>query len=244
MGSIFLTNPLTKEDYKDLMVGKLSESGYSYATLATELNVSDRVVEKILHGEFESFPSVYIIHLIDQISKKLSVKNPWIKDFILRSKKPGPAGSSATIKSKKGIFVPKIISIFFIGIFTLAGTVFVSQQVLSFVEAPEIEVISPDTTSNDMIQEEFTTIAGITDRKAEVSINGQSLSVGPNGEFSQRVRLTLGLNSFIIVSKNALGRESKESLVVTYNQDKSENQEKDLDISMMDDSADDEAVKP
>lgn len=217
MASVLVNRYIGVEDYVSLMQKGLVSSGHTYESLAEDLNVSPRVVQKILNAEFDAFPSVYILNLLDQATRKIGVKNSNLKDFVLRTKKSAPITQN-NHKKKKGIFVPKIISLLFVGIFVMAGTVFLSQQVLSFVEAPDVEIISPTETVSD---EEYMTISGITDKKAKITVNGQGLPVGPNGEFSQRVKLSPGLNSFIVISKNALGRESRDSIFITYQPEQS-----------------------
>jgi len=95
-----------------------------------------------------------------------------------------------------------------------AGNIYaVSRQVLLDTQAPALAVSSPEDgyhTSNFSVY-----VIGKTDRGAAVSVNGETVAVGQEGDFSLELVLRPGQNRVIVASADALGNANTLTLNVT-----------------------------
>lgn len=87
-------------------------------------------------------------------------------------------------------------------------------QYRSFANAPLLDVHKPSKDIKTI--ESVINVSGKTDKDAVLKINGQSISLSDQGEFSAAITLLDGANVLNFVSRNKLGRESKISRVVVY----------------------------
>jgi len=96
----------------------------------------------------------------------------------------------------------------------LAGNIYaVSRQVLLDTQAPALAVSSPEDgyhTSNFSVY-----VIGKTDRGAAVSVNGETVAVGQEGDFSLELVLRPGQNRITVASADALGNVITQTLNVT-----------------------------
>jgi len=105
------------------------------------------------------------------------------------------------------IFVTTLVVIFVVGILG-----YIWFQVKSFAAAPELAVNNPEeqiAVSQDNIK-----ITGSTDPAADLSINNQAVNIDTEGNFSQEVKLSKGLNTIEIKAENKANKTTIRNIKV------------------------------
>jgi len=102
-----------------------------------------------------------------------------------------------------------IIIIIIIGVLCLFG--YIGWQVERFSSPPPVEVMAPTT---DVTNANSTVVRGRTAETAEVSINGQKISVDSDGVFVQEVGLKRGVNAIEIKATNRIGKATTKTIKI------------------------------
>lgn len=97
----------------------------------------------------------------------------------------------------------------FIGLFF----VYLFSQYRTIALAPSLNVYEPRDKS--IVTNETTDISGKTDSDVKVLINDQSVPVGPDGSFSQKLKLQNGPNTLVIIAVNKRNRTTKITRSIT-----------------------------
>jgi cytoskeletal protein RodZ len=113
------------------------------------------------------------------------------------------------IADDKFTITPKVLIWFMacLGILTLF--VYVGWQVKRFSTPPPVEITAP---KQDVVTDTRTTIIGQTLETANVTINGQTVTVDSEGKFSQEIGLRRGINTIEIKATNRIGRQTVKTL--------------------------------
>jgi len=110
------------------------------------------------------------------------------------------------IKEPLFSITPKFILLTTI-ILVLAGLViYISYSINQFASPPNLQISSPST--EQVITQDKTEIAGKTDEGVTLMINNQSILMDNKGNFKQEVKLTPGLNTFELRAINQLKKET------------------------------------
>ncbi len=112
--------------------------------------------------------------------------------------------SNQVVKSKYFLAIPKYFRNLIILLIVLA---FFSYLVFSFQKlnsAPELEISFPP--DNYITTENNIEIKGLVERDTDISINGDSILVDLDGNFSKTVSLKIGINEIVIEAKKKYGK--------------------------------------
>jgi len=118
------------------------------------------------------------------------------------------------------IFTPRKILISAIIVLVLAGLVLLYGEINSFANAPSLIILSPE--NNSQVEGNSVYVEGVTDKEALLYINNQPILVGDDGRFKENLTLQSGLNTIDIKSINKFKKETTESLSISSNYKKQE----------------------
>jgi len=109
-------------------------------------------------------------------------------------------------KTKAPLFTPRLIQITTIVIIVVAAVSYLSWQFTNFSKNPDLDLLEP---ANDIsIEESKINFTGSAEKEGDLTINGQSVFINPDGSFREEVSLQEGLNTIAVVVKDRQGRET------------------------------------
>lgn len=119
--------------------------------------------------------------------------------------------TSKELEELRFTVTPRTFIVAAVALLVVGLTVYVGWQVRKFSAPPPVNITSP---TSDSVSSDEITIQGETYPTATVTINGQSVGVDINGEFSQKVGLSRGVNNIEIKAGNRAGRSTAKVLKI------------------------------
>lgn len=83
-------------------------------------------------------------------------------------------------------------------------------------QSPSLEVSKPQDGQTFYSLDKNVTVEGTTERDAQVTINDRLAVVGLEGSFSQKIKLSEGENTLLIIAVDKAGNKTEKSVKVTY----------------------------
>ncbi len=142
------------------------------------------------YAEYLKLDSKEILEIWDKIMNTDDLTDPFSQKIVKRS---------------KFIVFPKIVRNILITIAILICFLYLIFYFKKIAFPPSLKVTQPE--KNLLIEENFITIIGQTEKEAEVKINGEVVLNNHDGIFSQTVNLKEGLNNIVIKAKKKYSRE-------------------------------------
>jgi hypothetical protein len=149
-----------------------------------------------IRGFLKSLANLYHIHeqvLIDQYDKEHGFGQ--VKKAIIKN------------NAFKFNFTPKTIIIAVTIVLSVTAVGYVISQISSVLTPPKLELSEP--SGDATIQGNSIVFAGLVEIGADVFINGQPLLTDKDGQFTENLVLSPGLNVIQIVAKNKFNKESR-----------------------------------
>ena len=177
--------------------------------IAKQINIRPEYLSALEEERFDKLPAgLYGKNFIREYASflDLNVKEilkGWDKQ--ISNSSPDDPFSRKILAKNKFIIFPKLIRNFFI-----IGAIIVCFLYLSFyfkqiILPPELIITQP--AANLSLNATNIEISGQTEKKAEITINGELVLNNHDGYFSQTVNLKKGLNNIIIKAKKKYSRE-------------------------------------
>jgi hypothetical protein len=113
------------------------------------------------------------------------------------------------------LVIPKLLKFGAIGMVILLVVIYFVWEMVQFLSPPELVILSPDHDS--IVSTRDLEVTGKTSPGALVEINGQVVSIEPDGHFAERVYLTEGLNTLRVSAHSKRSKEHVEIRHVLYN---------------------------
>jgi cytoskeletal protein RodZ len=88
------------------------------------------------------------------------------------------------------------------------------HQINSFNSKPYLFIDSP--TADEVVKDKELTVSGKTEADAVLRINGQEISVGGEGNFSQKITLSPGRNVLVVEAKNRFNKTDTKEINIVY----------------------------
>lgn len=113
------------------------------------------------------------------------------------------------------VVTPRSVVMVLIVLSVASAFFYLYREFQNFAAAPRLVILEPQNGAR--LETNEVTVHGKTDKGARLSINNQSVFVGGDGEFSEKLILQPGLNSITVVSVNRFDKEKRESVSVETN---------------------------
>lgn len=208
------------------------------AVIAEKLKIPAHYLEALEKGRYNTLPSpVYIRNYLRLYAKELRI--PWARISAQYDKeirvyqqtvRPDqataahkrhvpmvqPAGASAFHAHQQPLMIMRWLKMIGTCMVAVLAMLYLGTQLEKLLEPPELVVFSPE---RDMIvREHSVSVTGKTRPEALVEINGQRLSLEPDGQFHEDVPLHRGVNTIRISAKSKLSRERVETRTILYHE--------------------------
>jgi cytoskeletal protein RodZ len=112
---------------------------------------------------------------------------------------------------------PKKTLILVISLFVFALIVYLGFQYRALLGQPDLKIDSP--LDKEIMTEEQIFVSGRTDPDNTVSVNGDLTQLDPQGKFDYRLRLNKGENKIVVEATNRLGKKTRQTRTIFFQQD-------------------------
>ncbi len=192
---------------------KRQDKSLSLNKLSDLTKIQTYHLEALEAGQFEKLPpSIYRAGIFARLAKFLDIdKNEIIEMYNNESQMKIDEASSGepVARLKKNfdfILTPKKLTIFFGGLLLVLLIAYLWYQFNFLVGPPNLAI---DPKEDMIVKQGLVMITGKTDNGVNLAINGESIFVSPNGDFSKNIQLANGVNIIEIKAVNNFGKSTK-----------------------------------
>ena len=204
------TKSLNTKSTGDILRSAREARGESLAQVSQSIKVRVSMLQAIEDGQFFGLTDpLYLKGFIRAYARHLGLQESEVMPFFRREydqqqQQQLLAKPLAPIEPKKSIITPgrAVVAILAMAVMVVAGYSY--NQYVSVALTPLLEVTSPkDSSTTDSGQVE---VAGVTDPDAQLTLNGQPVTITPSGEFTLEVALANGANLLQFKAVNKIGK--------------------------------------
>jgi transcriptional regulator with XRE-family HTH domain len=193
---------LEEVSFEQFFAERIKAKGYTLKKLADATGIAPVHIENLLRGDFGHIPSApYFRGYLISLGKALDFDGSawWIR------LKSGAKNSGELDMLPRNRFIktapPKYLWAIIVGVIILFYLIF---QFTRIVGVPSLAVTfppdSPYTTTDNTL-----TLAGSSHNADSISLNGDPITINPDGSWQKGVLLQDGLNTFQVTAKKFLG---------------------------------------
>lgn len=196
-----------------------SDLRMSLADVSKGTKIQAKYLEYLENGEYEKLPAdVYVRGFLRSYARYLNIDEKAFVRLYERERniqanlgREQPARDQARDFSTASLVItPRSVVMALIVLSVVGAFFYLYQEFKSFAAAPRLVILEP--ASNAVIEASEAVVRGKTDKGARVSINNQTVFVGGEGEFSDKLILQPGLNTVTIVAVNRFDKEKSETI--------------------------------
>jgi cytoskeletal protein RodZ len=178
-------------------------------TVSLLTQIKPQYLEQLEKGNWEKLPAdVYIRGFLKSLAQLYHVQEQVLIDQYDKEHGFGQVKKPTVHESRFRIsFTPKTVIIGLTIILSLAAVTYVASQISSVLTPPLLELNEPGSDVN--IQGNSVIFSGRAEIGADVRINEQAVLTDKNGEFTENLILSAGLNVIEIAVKNKFNKESR-----------------------------------
>ncbi len=216
-----------------------SEYRISLNEVYKQTKIQVKYLEYLENGEYEKLPAeVYVRGFVRSYAQFLGTDEEVLVKMYERErniqknlkKEQFQEQTKSTFNFPHFIVTPKLFIVSGVIVVALSGFIYLYREFQSFASVPRLVILEP--SDGQVINTHDVSVRGTTEKDASVIINGQSVLVHDNGEFSEQVGLQPGLNTFTVVSSNKFKKEKVITFSVQANYEVSAvSQESDLNLT-------------
>lgn len=222
--------PLTHQKTvgEQLRLARLAVRG-SLDDIGRKIRVSAKYLDALERGHYRDLPSlVYARHYTRLYAKELGL--PWKQLEQVYEQEVGVYGNhphSGPAEKKRqsrreqvGVYqqaplvIPRLLKYGAIGVVILMIMLYFVWELVQFLSPPELVILSPER--DIIVSTRDFAVTGKTSPGALVEINGQTVSIEPDGYFTEHIYLSEGLNTLRVSAQSKHSKEHVEIRHVLY----------------------------
>jgi len=194
-----------------------SEGRITLSEISRETKIPVKYLEMIEEGRYDSLPpDVYVRGFLKRYADFFGIAPSKIiglydREKTIRMNLNG--GRKEEVKKKKPVryvVSAKMTFAALIFLVVLGGFFYLYRQIGRFAAEPRLVIFNP--AGDETIEGNSISISGITDDDAELSINGQPVTVNDRGEFRENILLQEGVNTITIDSVNRFSKTASKKI--------------------------------
>lgn len=220
-GGDFKTKKIDSLTLGERMKKIRSERRLSLSEISKNTRIQVKYLEYLENGEYHRLPAdVYVRGFLKSYADFFGTNEKHLARLYEREK-----GIQKNVKKidneektirplqlTRWVVTPGILIGTLVALIIFSGFFYIYKEVDTFISEPRLVVTYPQ--EGQKIEEKTIAARGITDRDSTLTINGQPVMVGENGEFSADISLQKGNNSIAFVSRNKFEKESIRTISV------------------------------
>lgn len=182
-----------------------------------ETKIRARYLKALETGAYETLPGdVYSLGFLAKYGDFLNLdKKQLLLQFKLEKKETRQGevfNLKKKIKGQRFSLTPKLFVFLGVVLAVILLFSYIIYNVRAFAMPPNLEISSP--VAEQVVKENKAEIVGKTDEGATLTINDQAVLLDDNGNFSQIVKLNIGLNTFELRAENRLKKETVKQIKI------------------------------
>jgi cytoskeletal protein RodZ len=197
-----------------------------------ETKIAMKYLAALEHSEYDKLPAdVYVYGFLERYAVYLGLDKDLIVNMYRDEKKIfdsvknikkhsdqknanliKPKPNEKWLKTSRFIVTPELAIGFFVAVVVIGMLGYIWFQVKSFAAAPPLEIKNAE--AEIVVSANSIVVSGLTDAQASLNINNQTVGIGTDGNFSQEVQLSKGINTIEIVAKNKANKETKKTIQI------------------------------
>ncbi|MBL7159478.1 helix-turn-helix domain-containing protein [Candidatus Microgenomates bacterium] len=197
---------------------KRQEKGLNLEQVEKKIKIKQKYLKLLEEDNFDKLLSeIYARGFIKNYAEFLGLSSAKILALFRRQFKEKQEKSSLLQKpSERSFFqiTPKKIKKGLILILLLLFFSYLFKQYQFLTQGPSLTILEP--IENRVVSQKEIIIKGKTDSDSRVFINNQEIYPDNNGEFSQEISLSQGLNEIIIFAENFKGKQKTITREITF----------------------------
>lgn len=221
-----MNDGFTRKKVESLTLGEKLKKLRSDARLSlTEISKATRIQVKYLeyleNGEYKKLPAdVYVRGFLRSYARYLNIdEQAFVKLYERECNIQKNLGHeelerqpSKNFSTSSLVITPKSVIVAMMTLSIFGAFFYLYQEFRSFAAVPRLVILEPG--NNATVDTSEVNVRGKTDKGAQVSINGQSVFVGSEGDFSDKLIVQPGRNTVTIVAVNRFNEEKVETLSI------------------------------
>jgi cytoskeletal protein RodZ len=206
---LFKTKAVKIETLGDYLGKIRKQLNFDIKAVSTLAQIKPEYIQKLEQGKYSDLPAeVYIRGFLKNLASVYHIEEQILIDQYEKERGFEPVAKPVKPESRKFSLTPKTIILVTSLVLAVVFLGYVIWQVRSVLTPPYLEITDP--VSDITVSGSSFVITGKVEVGAEVMINNQAISnIDKNGQFSESLFLSSGLNIVEIVAKNKFGKTSK-----------------------------------
>lgn len=194
----------------------------SLSEISKVTKIQVKYLEFLENGEYNKLPAdVYVRGFLRSYARYLNIDEQAFIKLYERERHIQENLSKETVKKtfhvknlniSSLVVTPRSLVLAMIFLLVAGAFFYIFREFQSFAGVPRLVILSP--TSGSTVETNEVVVQGKTDKGAQVTINNQSVFVGSDGDFSDKIILQGGLNTMTIVAVNRFDKAKSETISV------------------------------
>ncbi len=201
----------------EMLAEHLEQKGYSAEKLAAITSVPERFVATLLNGEYKSLPAApYLRGYLKKIAQVLEIDPNEMWRLYEKENAPHSSGEKDYLPGNR--FAIQHISKKNAILAVISGLLILYAGINAdrLLGKPKLTITNP-SSENISLTMPFVVLQGkLENPKDLITINSVTVNIDDSGEFQKEFTLDLGANTFEIIAKRFLGRETRIIRQITY----------------------------
>jgi cytoskeletal protein RodZ len=198
-----------------------TDSRMSLSEISKATKIQVKYLEYLENGEYEKLPAdVYVRGFLRSYARYLNIDEQSFVRLYERERnihanlgrEKTQSIQPKTLSMFSFVITPRLVLIALMALVVGGVFVYLYQEFQSFAAVPRLVITNP--ADGAVLEQSEVELRGETDKGAQVTINGEPVFVGSEGEFSEKLTLQQGLNSVTIVSMNRFDKQKIVTLSV------------------------------
>jgi cytoskeletal protein RodZ len=213
--TLFKTKAVKIDTLGEYLASVRKQLNYDVKTVSQMTQIRASYLESLEAGEYEKLPAeVYILGFLKSLANLYRVKEKILIDQYEKERgfDAGPTAAMEESSTRWSVTPRRLVVVTSVTV-ALAAAAYVGIQINSVLAPPFLEVSEP--SSDISVMDSSIVVSGRGEVGAEIFLNNQQVLADANGEFTENISLSNGLNVIEVLEKNKFGKVSRVTRQVT-----------------------------
>lgn len=214
--ALFKTKAVKIDTLGEYLISVREQLNLDTKTVSMMTQIKPSYIDLLEAGNYTALPAdVYVRGFLKSLSEHYRIKEQILVDQYEKERGIGllPQSKVKNSEERKLSFTPKNLIVGVSVLLGLAAVLYIGNQIRSVLAPPYLNISEPASDLN--VQGNSIVVAGQGEVGAAVFINSQPVLTDPNGQFTENLLLSTGLNVVEISEKNKFGKVSKVTRNIT-----------------------------
>lgn len=204
---MFKTKPVKIDTLGEFLAETRKQLNYDIKTVSILTQIKPVYLESLEAGKWNELPAdVYVRGFLKSLSGLYRTEEQLLIDQYEKEHGFEPKSDKKKPPEGKFVFTPRTIIIAITILLSVSAILYVGSQINSVLAPPKLDLIEP--AGDVTVKGNSLLVAGRAEVGADVLINEQLVLANRDGEFSENLALSPGLNVVEVVVRNKFNKQS------------------------------------